>query len=1427
MRKYALPAALLGGLMSCSDLPTAPVTQQLASPSELSFDVSHVPIPGQYIVLFRSNGATALSNSAIVSNLYGGTVDRVYSSAINGAAMTLSDSGVVALRLDSRVLSVEQDEVIRKDATTQFGATWGLDRIDQRSRPLSGSYVYGANGNGVTVYILDTGINFSQADFGGRAVTGYDAITTGGTAVDCEGHGSHVAGTVGSTTYGVAKNVRLVAVRVLDCLGNGSSSSVLAGIDWVTTHRTLPAVANMSIGAGYNATVNLAVQSSIAAGVTYAVSAGNNSADACMQSPASAPDALTIGATDAGDAFAGFSNYGTCVDLLAPGVNVTSWWTGSGTSTLSGTSMSSPHVAGAAALYLQVNPTATPAQVRAALIGNATSGIVTGLSNGTPNLLLYIGFIQAPSAPVADFTSSCVSVACSFDASSSVSTWGTPSYNWTFGDASSGSGKTPTHTYATAGTYAVTLTITDPNGTSTKTKNVVINRAPTAAITSPVNNASYVQGASVTFTGTGTDPEDGTLSGVSLVWSSSKDGVIGTGASVATSTLSAGTHSITLTAKDSQGATGVASVTVTVTINQPPTATIVLPINNASFTPGASVSFTGSGVDPEDGVLTAGSLVWTSSRDGQIGTGVTFSASSLSVGSHTITLTAKDSRNATATATRSITIASSNQPPVAQFTASCPTTQCTLDASGSTDNLGILTYTWNWGDGRSENKAQPIAKNTWATNGIYTITLTVTSIGGLTNSIAKQVAVPGVPPTVTITAPGSGDVFPQGGSVSFVGSATDSDGDALVGSSLVWTSSVDGQLGVGATTSSSTLTPGVHTITLTATDALGITGTAMRTITITPANQAPTATIAAPANNKTFLAGSTVTFIGAGSDPEDGTLGGASLVWTSSRDGQIGTGASMSTSTLTAGTHLITLTVKDSHNAAGVASISIVINRPPSVSISSPAPNASVAAGTSVTFSGSATDPEDGVLSGTSMVWTSSRDGQIGTGVSFATTSLSIGAHIITLTAKDAQNAAAVVTRNITVTMSSNHAPVANFTMSCPTLHCEADANSSTDDVGVVSYSWDWGNGKSKTVTTPGTTTTFSAPGVYSVTLTVADAGGLTNTIVKQIAVGNQSPSATIASPSNNASFLQGVVVTLSGSATDPEDGVLSGASLAWRSSRDGVIGVGVSVSTASLSVGTHAISLLATDAQGAVDTATVTITIVTNQAPTAAIAAPTNNAVFLRGSSVAFSGAGNDPEDGVLNGASLVWRSSRDGQLGIGSAFATSSLSVGTHTITLTATDSRGATAMASITLTVVTPPANHAPVATIVTPVNNGTYPPGVSILFVGTGIDEEDGVLAGGSLVWTSSRDGQIGTGATFSTNALTPGVHTITLTVRDSQNATDTMSVSMLVRLPLNRPPTANIASPTTLTNFDTHTVTLTVKGAKNSTAVTTSVIPITP
>ena len=345
-------------------------------------------IPGSYIVVLKDSAAESRANLAAG---YGGSVRQSFAPALDGFEASLSEAQAKRLAADPGVAYVEQNQRVSL-LDTQTGATWGLDRIDQRNRPLNSTYTYPSSaGSGVTAYIIDTGIRFSHGDFGGRASSGYDAVD-GGSADDCNGHGTHVAGTVGGSRYGVAKRVSLVGVRVLNCSGSGTNAGVIAGVNWVTQNARRPAVANMSLGGGASTALDNAVANSIASGVTYALAAGNSSANACSTSPARVASAITVGATTSSDARASYSNYGTCLDIFAPGSSITSaWYTSTtATNTISGTSMASPHVAGAAALVLGASPSSTPAQVRDTLVGNATPNVVTSAGTGSPNRLLYV-----------------------------------------------------------------------------------------------------------------------------------------------------------------------------------------------------------------------------------------------------------------------------------------------------------------------------------------------------------------------------------------------------------------------------------------------------------------------------------------------------------------------------------------------------------------------------------------------------------------------------------------------------------------------------------------------------------------------------------------------------------------------------------------------------------------------------------------------------------------------------------------------------------------------------------------------------------------------------------------------------------------------------------------------------------------------------
>lgn len=365
--------------------PIVPQDHSAATPAPVFAAAGGGGITDEYIVVLKKE-----ANPRSVAAIAGVEPFFVYESALNGFAATLNQGKLNALRNNPNVDYVEQNQVAQTTGT-QSNATWGLDRIDQRDLPLNSTYTYTPDGTGVHAYIIDTGIRLDHSQFTGRLSNGYDAVTSGGNANDCNGHGTHVAGTVGGTTYGVAKKVTLHPVRVLDCNGSGSNAGVIAGMDWVAQNRVRPAVANMSLGGGASQATDDAVQRMVNAGITVVVAAGNSNTDACNSSPARAVNAVTVGSTTNTDARSSFSNYGSCLDIFAPGSNITSaWHTGStATNTISGTSMASPHVAGVAALYLQGNTGASAATVTNAITSTATTGKVTSAGSGSPNRLVY------------------------------------------------------------------------------------------------------------------------------------------------------------------------------------------------------------------------------------------------------------------------------------------------------------------------------------------------------------------------------------------------------------------------------------------------------------------------------------------------------------------------------------------------------------------------------------------------------------------------------------------------------------------------------------------------------------------------------------------------------------------------------------------------------------------------------------------------------------------------------------------------------------------------------------------------------------------------------------------------------------------------------------------------------------------------------
>ncbi len=403
MTSSARLAAVLGTAAALTLSGVAAGTASAAPEGTVAVAVGATVVPDRYVVVLKD---TALAKSATqrtadgLAKRYGGTVKATWRHALRGFAISTTAEAARKLAADPAVASVSQDAEVRAVDTQPNPPSWGLDRVDQRNLPLDASFTYPTTAANVRAYIIDTGIRTTHSTFGGRATWGYNAVD--GDNTDCNGHGTHVAGTVGGAQYGVAKSVQLVAVKVLNCAGSGTFAQVISGVDWVTGNAVKPAVANMSLGATASAAtapLEAAVRASIASGVTYAIASGNSNANACAFSPALVAEAITVNASDITDRRASFSNYGTCTDLYAPGVNITSSWiTDDGaTNTISGTSMATPHVAGVAAAHLATNPGAAPAAVQTALLNDSTPDKITDPGAGSPNRLLHLG--SGPSAP--------------------------------------------------------------------------------------------------------------------------------------------------------------------------------------------------------------------------------------------------------------------------------------------------------------------------------------------------------------------------------------------------------------------------------------------------------------------------------------------------------------------------------------------------------------------------------------------------------------------------------------------------------------------------------------------------------------------------------------------------------------------------------------------------------------------------------------------------------------------------------------------------------------------------------------------------------------------------------------------------------------------------------------------------------------------
>jgi len=798
---------------------------------------------------------------------------------------------------------------------------------------------------------------------------------------------------------------------------------------------------------------------------------------------------------------------------------------------------------------------------------------------------------------------------------------------------------------------------------------------------------------------------------------------------------------------------------------------------------GQSISFEGGATDPEDGILTGASIAWTSSLDGQIGTGIVFSRSDLSVGTHTIRLIARDSKGAADTAVVSIGIGDvSNQEPTASFSFSCSNLTCTF-TDGSTDPDGtVVAWAWQFGDGATSDEQSP--QHTFGSAGAYDVILTVTDDGGATDDVMRQ---------VSVTPQNQG---PQAAfavvcdllSCTFTDESTDSDG-TVVG----WSWS----FGDGATSDQQNpqhtyASGGTYTVSLTVTDDDGATGQSARQVT---PNAKPEADFGF------VCTGRACQFADLSSDP-DGSITGRN--W-SFGDGASSTQSNPSHTYAADGDYDVRLIVTDNGSATDTITKLVSVTQPnelPAAAFSSSCTNLGCE------FTDESTDA-DGTVVG--WQWTFG-DGETSTVQSPSHTYAAEGTYPVTLTVTDNDGGVSdpPASREISVSP-ANQGPTADFTFTCVNLVCQFTDGSDDADGTIVGRSWDFGDGNGSSLTNP--QHAYATKGDYTVVLEVTDNDAATGQISKPVSV-NTTPTSSIVQPTNGASFNKGATVQFQGSASDGDG---DGLTLVWESNVDGTIGGVASFTRSDLSVGVHTISFIASDGLAA-DTAQVTITIV-NQDPTATIIAPTGGAVFVLGSQVGFNGTGTDPEDGNLVGASLEWFSSLNGQIGIGESFSLGNLSAGSHAIRLVATDTDGAADTAIVSIRVNAPPT-----ATVTNPVDGNSFTVGTNISFRGTGVDPEDGSLSGGELVWSSSTDGVFGSGSPTNENGLSVGSHLITFIATDSDGATGTDQITVTITAAVNQSPTASITAPsqdTTATQGDAVTFTGTGSDPEDGPLVGTS------
>ncbi|MEA2063410.1 MAG: YncE family protein [Gemmatimonadota bacterium] len=864
------------------------------------------------------------------------------------------------------------------------------------------------------------------------------------------------------------------------------------------------------------------------------------------------------------------------------------------------------------------------------------------------------------------------------------------------------------------------------------------NLAPAVVLEYPSDSASFNQGQAVLFVASGDDPEQGPLGPDDFYWFSSRDGYFGKGHALEYGDLSLGGHTVIVIGTDGAGAAGTDSVCLSIVssgANTAPLPEIITPAGGASFPPGAQVLFQGLAEDAEEGLLGNEALVWSSSLDGALGKGAVVVAGGLSDGAHMIYLTAVDSRGAAARDSVQITVAAGADPE--------PSATITLPLDGSTFQystnirfvgqaggpVSIVDYVWFCAATGLIGRGQAIESSSLAIGRhlVYLAAVDERGAAGL-DSVTVNIVLTGgnQAPLVTITSPAGGTVFTSGESIYLAAAAEDPEEGPLEGVSVIWSSSLDSLVGWGRELFVSSLSEGAHCLKVIAVDSRGAAGVDSVLIQVASSGgiQSPTARIVSPQDNGQFNQGAGILFSAEVTGLTEEQAASGRVWWTSDAAGRFATGLFHVEHGLPTGAQWVYLAAVAGTGAAARDSVRLTVvssggNSAPEVTIMSPAASSSWPSAVGIAFLGRAADPEEGLLEGEALQWYSTGVGNFGSGEYFVSGDLPDGSRWVRLVAVDGSGAAGIDSVDITIgggAAAGNQPPVAtiifpaegaSFAVGTPVLFAGSGAD--PEEGNLPADRLMWYSSVSGLIGAGDYLLRGDLPeGGHRVVLLAVDEQGLTGSAEVDIRIepgGNQSPGVTITSPGSGAVFALGRHISFTGTASDPEDGVLPGSALSWSSDIDGVLGTGASLLTDALSAGIHLVVLRAADSHGAGGFDSVSISV--SHPPEVTINSPVDGFSYPIGTPIEFAGSAHDPEEGVVPPGALFWRSSMvDGPIGTGASFVLRTLGLGLHRIILVAHDRLGVTDSAMVTIEVVAVPD------TVVTVVPVGADPRHVAI-------------------------------------------------------------------------------------------------------------------